>query len=494
MARMEHDLGPRLDWVAADHLDTLHPHSHVVLRGRDERGDSLVIAPDYIRHGMRERLAGLVSLDLGPRTDLEIQRRLRLEVESERLTSIDRKLLRDMDAERIVGAGGRDMFDHSLRAGRLRKLGSLGLAEEMGQGRWRLGAELERVLRSLGERGDIIRTLQRELKTAGMERSLADQLIFSPDAGASVTGRVVARGLADELRDHHYLVIDGLDGRSHYVAVGKGGAVEPLFQGAIVRIAPRLALVRASDERIAAIAEQCGGLYSLDLHLACEPRASAGFAEAHVRRLEAIRRSVGTLERSADGSWPIPPDFLVLARRHEERSVRDRPVEVELLSAVPLERLPAHEGATWLDRVLASDEQWPRDCGFGRDVRSALALRRAWLIEQELATVDNNRFSLRPDAIAVLERRELSRVGDALCKETGLDYLPARPGSPIEGVVRRRLDLESGRFAMIDNGREFSLVPWRPVLERAFGKPVRGKSGAGGGFSWTISRERGIER
>src|SRR5438309_6203988 len=84
MARMEEDLGTKLDWVAADHVDTLHPHTHIMLRGKDERGHNLVIAPDYIKHGTRERLAGLISIDLGPRTDLEIERRLRLEVEAER--------------------------------------------------------------------------------------------------------------------------------------------------------------------------------------------------------------------------------------------------------------------------------------------------------------------------------------------------------------------------------------------------------------------------
>src|SRR5205814_6228412 len=36
MARMEEDLGTRLDWVAADHVDTLHPHTHIMLRGKDE--------------------------------------------------------------------------------------------------------------------------------------------------------------------------------------------------------------------------------------------------------------------------------------------------------------------------------------------------------------------------------------------------------------------------------------------------------------------------
>ncbi len=36
MQRMEADLGTRLDWVAVDHWNTDNPHTHVVLRGKDD--------------------------------------------------------------------------------------------------------------------------------------------------------------------------------------------------------------------------------------------------------------------------------------------------------------------------------------------------------------------------------------------------------------------------------------------------------------------------
>ena len=493
MARMEEDLGTRLDWVAADHVDTLHPHTHIMLRGRDERGENLVIAPDYIRQGMRERLAGLVSLDLGPRTDFEIERRLRLEVHAERLTSLDRRLLRGMDAERVVSAAGRDMFDHAVRTGRLRKLASLRLAEELGGGRWRLGDDLEPTLSRLGEQGDIVRTMQRALKAARLDRAAAEQVVHQPESGVWVTGMVVERGLADEARDRHYLIVDGIDGRSHYVDVGKGERTEPLPEGAIVRIEPRGTPARDTDRRIAAIAAEHGGRYSVDIHLAAEAGSSARFAETHVRRLEAIRRGVGGVERFADGSWSVPPDFEALSGRYEALRARDAPVEVVLLSPLPLERLPHHDGATWLDRELASPEEAPRDQGFGRELRSALALRRAWLIEQGLGAIEGEQFVCRPDMLAVLQRRELLRVAAGISEETGLEFVPAQPGSRVEGLVRRRLDLASGRFAMIENAHEFALVPWRPVLARAVDRRVSGLVRRDGGVSWTLGRERGLE-
>jgi hypothetical protein len=285
-------------------------------------------------------------------------------------------------------------------------------------------------------------------------------MIHPPEAVPSVTGRVVARGLADELNDRHYLIVDGIDGRSHYVDIGSSEAIEPLPEGAIVRISPRIAVLRESDERIAAIAAAHDGRYSADIHLAAEPGASPNFAQTHVRRLEAIRRSVGGVERAEDGSWSILPDFLDLARRHEARLVRGRPVEVEMLSPVPLERLTRHGGATWLDReIVTSGSSPPRDGGFGREVRSALVLRRAWLVEQGLASGQGQDMTCRPDMLAVLQRRELLRVATGISEETGLEFARVSQGFRVEGIVRRPIDLASGRYAMIENGREFSLVP-----------------------------------
>ena len=494
MARMEEDLETRLDWVAADHVDTLHPHTHIMLRGVDDRGANLVIAPDYIKRGMRERLTELVTLDLGPRTEIEIQRRLRLDVHAERLTAIDRRLMRDMDAARTVAASGRGMADHALRTGRLRKLEALGLAEEVGGGRWRLDDKLEPRLRALGERGDIIRTMQRALTARGVERAQSEQVIYRPEAGGTVTGRLLVRGLADELNDRHYLVIDGLDGRSHYVEIGRADGTEGLPAGAIVRVAPRQVDARDTDERIAAIAARNAGRYSAELHRAAEPGASVEFAQAHVRRLEAIRRGVGGVERAGDGSWSIPPDYLERAVRHEQLRARARPVDVELLSALPLEQLHGAEGATWLDRRLVGDDQeGVRDSGFGREVRSALALRRAWLVQEGLAQEEQGTILFPSNLLEQLQRRELSRVASGLRGESGKDFVELRPGTHIEGVVRRRMDLVSGRFALVENSREFSLVPWKPVLERALGREMSGLVRPRAGISWSFARERGIE-
>ena len=82
------------------------------------------------------------------------------------------------------------------------------------------------------------------------------------------------------------------------------------------------------------------------------------------------------------------------------------------------------------------------------------------------------------------------RAAGALSEELGLPYAEARPGERVEGTYRRAVDLASGRMAVIEKAREFTLVPWRPVLDRHVGRSVSGVM-RGETFSWTIGRQRG---
>lgn len=491
MAEMEKDLGTSLDWVAVDHSDTAHPHSHIMLRGKDDRGENLVIAREYLAHGMRERLAELVTLDLGPRTDLEIEQKLRRDIDAERLTTTDRHLIRERDEAGLVSAGHKDSFQHALRAGRLKKLEALGLAEPVGDGCWRLADDMIDRLQRVGERGDIIRTMQRELSAQGLARMPAERVVHDPARSFSmITGRVVARGLSDELCDRHYLIVDGIDGRAHFIDIGSGETVEPVPIGAIVRVVPARADPRPADRAIAAIAGAHFGRYSAELHAAHDTSASARHIEAHVRRLEAMRRTADLVQRQPDGSWSVPPNYLDRVAEIELRRANQRPVRVELLSPQPLERLAGFDGATWLDRELVADEPAPlRDAGFGREVKSALALRRQWLIDQRLADEQPAGMSYRSDFIEALRRRELLRVAGQLGEELGLSHVDPPAGSRLDGKLLRRLDLAGGRFAVIANARAFSLILWRDGLDRYLGRELS-IDVARDGIAWSLGRGR----
>src|SRR3546814_2240493 len=182
MQRAEADLGTKLDWVAADHYATVHPHTHIMLRGMDERSRDLIIARDYITHGLRERAFELVDLDLGPRTDNEIEQRLRAEVQQERLTSSDRAMLHEAGKDILVSSNALGAFDQTIRMGRLKKLERLGLATRHGAAHWRLAPDLADTLRRMGERGDIIRTMQRAYAARGNAPAIVDQIIYDPAA------------------------------------------------------------------------------------------------------------------------------------------------------------------------------------------------------------------------------------------------------------------------------------------------------------------------
>lgn len=487
MAQVEQDLGTRLDWVAVDHFNTGHPHAHVIVRGRDDRGKDLVIARSYITHGLRARAAELVDLDLGPRSPIEILRAASREVEQERLAGIDRRLVRAIGEDGLVRPAHPDSVEQSLRAGRLQALGRMGLATEERRGAWRLADDLETTLRRMGERGDIIRTMQREMRDKAPERSPADYLIYDPDAGRAVAGRVLARGFSDEHADRHYLIVDGVDGHSHYVDIGTSPEATP--EASLVRIAPVSIEPRTVDRTIADLAAANGGQYDIDIHLRHDPNATQAFAEAHVRRLEAIRRMTAGVQREVDGTWIITPDHLARVEAYERERARRQPVLIEMLSHRPVDRLHGYDGATWLDRELIAQEPAELGRGFGAEVRKALALRQQWLVEQQLAEVEGEMVTFRRDLIATLQQRELRRVAGQLSRELGLGFVEVRAGAEVEGRYARSVMVGDTRFALIERSREFSLVPWTPTLERAVGKQVSGIV-RDSGISWTIGRGR----
>ena len=70
----------RLDWVAVDHFNTGHPHSHVIVHGRDDQGRDLIVAQDYITHGVRLRGQERATLELGPETGGELRAMIQAEV------------------------------------------------------------------------------------------------------------------------------------------------------------------------------------------------------------------------------------------------------------------------------------------------------------------------------------------------------------------------------------------------------------------------------
>jgi len=262
----------------------------------------------------------------------------------------------------------------------------MGLATEQQPGVWAVHAEAEPTLRAMGERRDIIRTMQRAM--GGAQRDLA---VFQPgEDGRSVIGRVAGKGFADELYDKGYLIVDGTDGKAHYVVLPPRTELEQYPSGAVVEVKGSAA-VHAADKTIAALAAD--GLYHADHHLAVakaqaqsQPTAERDPSEvvdAHIRRLEALRRA-GIVEWLAEGVWQVPDDLPERGRQYDTQRLGGG-VAVELKSHLPIELQARVMGATWLDQQLIGGGKGLRDLGFGSEVKDALQQRADFLVEQGLA-------------------------------------------------------------------------------------------------------------
>lgn len=486
MSRMEADLGTRLDWVAVDHWNTDNPHTHIVLHGKDDTGKDLVIARDYIAEGMRNRASELATEWLGPRTELEIQQSLQREVQQERFTSLDRTLLR----ERLAGGLSlKTLANHPRRQlliGRLQHLQKLELAHEVRPGHWLLHDDVEATLRAMGERGDIVRTMQRAM--GSLQRELA---VFEPGKdGSVVVGRIVSKGLTDELNDRGYLVVDGLDGKAHYLALPTRAELADYPIGGLVETRS-LSEPRAVDRSIASLAAD--SLYRNDHHLALARSQSSdghdteALVERHVRRLEALRRA-GIVERLAEGVWRVPADLPEQGRQHDARRLGD--IAVELRTPLPLEQQVRAVGATWLDQQLIGGNRELVDKGFGKEVREALRQRADFLVELGLAERQGQRVALSRNLLATLRGRELAATAREISAQTGMQYRPVVEGQRVSGIYRRSVQLASGRYALLDDGIGFSLVPWKPVIEQKLGQSVSAVI-QGNSVSWQLGRQRG---
>ncbi|MFZ3361099.1 MAG: DUF3363 domain-containing protein, partial [Xanthobacteraceae bacterium] len=443
MRQMEKDLGTQLDWVAVDHFNTGHPHSHVIVRGRDDLGKDLIIAQDYITDGMRLRAQEFVTLELGPETDLELRTKLQAEVSAERFTRIDRAMLaeaqeRTLDLRPEAGQVCSD-FDRTLRLARLQTLERYGLAEQAGQGVWTVSNELEPTMRALGERGDIIKAINRALTSRGQERGPDAIDLHGNELDRPIVGRLIDKRLADEFGDRIGVVIDGIDGRVHHVALPGSSGADEVQIGGIVEVG-QASSQRPADRNIAAVARRMGGEYRPSLHRALiddgSVRVPAGnaqaFVGAHVRRLEALRR-VGVVERASADSWLIPNDFEAHAAAYDAAHAprtRLRP-----LSAFDLDRQVSSDGATWLDRqILSRDRGSISGMGFGAEVNQALEARTDVLIERGHARrTSPDQVRVKADLISTLTRQEVGRLGRELAAGRGLAFHPVHDGEKISG-------------------------------------------------------------
>ena len=419
MTDMAQDLGTRLDWVAVDHWNTDNPHIHILVRGKADDGRDLVIDKDYIREGMRGRAEERVTMELGPRSEREIDRALAREVEADRWTSLDRRLQRMADELggvidlRPDPRRSQSAMDRHL-IGRAGKLERLGLATNISSACWTLKPGLEPAMRQLGVRGDIIKTMHRAMTELGTGTDPGRFAMHGDAVRDPIIGRLVERGLHDELTGQAYAVVDGADGLVHHL--------------------------RFTD-----------------------------------------------LEQTGDAA---PGAIVELRSWTDRRGQQGHSLWIQ--SDLTLAEQVTAKGSTWLDRQLLSSDPVRSGGGFGAAIDEAKRERADYLVSQGLASRHGSRVVMARNILVTLQSRELAAASEAIAARTGLPYRPSADGEAVSGTYRQRLQLASGRFAMIDSGLGFELVPWRPQLDRQLGQHVTGTIKPGGEIAWTLGRGRSI--
>lgn len=418
MTDMASDLDTGLDWVAVDHWNTDNPHIHILVRGIADDGSDLVIDRGYISEGLRFRAEERVTVELGLRSEHDIEATREREIDAERWTSLDRTLQRMADEGggvidlRPDPDGERDTNRQLL--GRVAKLEALGLATREGNGIWTIEPGAEQTLRDLSVRNDIIKTMHRAMTRSGHRFDPAALALHHSAPSEPIVGRLVERGLDDELAGTAYAVVDGADGRTHHL------------------------------------------------------------------RFE-------TMELTGDAA----SGAVVELRSWEDSHGKTR-LSLATRSDLPLEAQVTARGATWLDRQLVARDPVATGNGFGLEVRDAMEARTGRLEAEGLVRRQGSRVIVAKDLIDTLKSRDLDDAAAAIARRTGLEHRPSAVSDSVSGTYRERVALASGRFAMIDDGLGFQLVPWRPALEPHLGKHIAGTMTPGGTVDWTLGRGRGI--
>ena len=242
------------------------------------------------------------------------------------------------------------------------------------------------------------------------------------------------------------------------------------------------------EEALDAIAQGVGRLIDRTLHLRRLAKLEKmGLATEHAPGVWELS------ERMDADQWRIPDDFESQTAAYD--AGRNRQASVRVLSMLDLEKQIGAVGATWLDRRLVTpDAADLAPAGFGQQLREAMDQRREHHIQEGDATrQQQGRVFYRRNLLATLREREVASVGAEMAESKGLPFRAATDGENVSGKFTGTVQLSIGKFAVIEKSHEFTLVPWRPVIDRQLGREVMGVM-QGGSVSWQLGRQRGLGR
>jgi len=464
MARVEKDLasagaieaGMKLQWIGINHHNTDNPHTHVVLRGKLEDGRDLVIPRAYLAHGMRGRASEVATELLGERTIEQAQEARLKEVEAERFTSLDRMIERHLENGKIdlspakpIGFGA---DDRQLVLGRLQFLEGIGLAQKDKGTWWSLDETFSRSLRELGARNDIIKQLYSSL---GNEAGRVQRMSGGAEVSEPVAGIVIAKDRADELEDDRFIVVRDSAGQAHYGRVRDTPSYRDLHVGSVAELGAGTQRRQQVAEKIVAVAEANGAVYSAQFHT----------AYLHQSKPDSTERDIARAVRSADyrlafvagfdgsgvraletGEYAIDADsFTRFSQRGCSRT------DVRVIAEHSLERQIEVHAVTWLDRQAFGNRPDARTADHPA-VQEAIEQRQEWLVRNGYAqrtAGDLGGVELHPDALQQLATEERVDVAGRLTGKYGRPVVELPQGGTVTGEYDGTEHLHSGKLAVV---------------------------------------------
>jgi len=273
----------------------------------------------------------------------------------------------------------------------------------------------------------------RAMTEAKLARLDIAEPIYDPQAitAQPITGRVIKTGILDDVNDRSYMVLDTLEGQALFVETGAQVNIEGIKAEMIVQAGPQSYSPKQSD---------------------------------------------------------FPQDYLKRAVSYERKRGFNNPVKLNIVSRVPLKDLTNAIGKTWLDEELKSGSVSEHLSGFGDEVYITKVKRRRFLVSQNLI---GNKQQVTSQTLKSLEQLDLKNAAKSLICKYDKPYKPATANGKLSGIYREAIQRPSGKYAVIEQSREFTLVPWRETLQRNLGKSVTAVI-KGQSISWVLTKGRSI--
>jgi len=235
--------------------------------------------------------------------------------------------------------------------------------------------------------------------------------------------------------------------------------------------------LKKSDENIQDIARQSSGIYRPETHINSIRNnvikingislSKEEFVEAHIKRLHRLVK-YQLAEKLVDNSWKIDSDLVdKLKIRDQEKPLHK--IDIQKQSSQSIKKQESYLGKTWLDGYTTDSSQGVfASYGFGAEVKQAIRIRAAFLLELGIDPNDTSRGRK-------LDQLQMDKVIKKQERSTQLTGIILQYDTPVKGQLTVLPPLENGRqFSCINDfsGQSFSLIPWHKNHEQLIGKSV----------------------